>query len=104
KPDRANVVAAEAQTQLQNLQSLRDPARLHVLDIGKIEARDGQDFQVFNCCSLIPAAAAERGIVRLEAPRYKRREAAGFFLQTAYLLKVVDALLEGLADAEHHGR
>src|SRR5580698_3511954 len=96
--DGADIVAAEAQAQLQNLQSLRDPARLHILDIGKIEARDGQDFQIFDCCSLIPSAAAERRIVRLKAPGDECGEAAGFFLQTAYLLKEIDTLLDGLAD------
>ena len=41
---------------------------------------------------------------RLEGPRDERREAAGFFLKIVESLEMVHAMLEVLADAEHHGR
>jgi len=44
--------------------------------------------------------AAEGGVVGLEAPRDKGRESAGFFLQAANYLEVVNALLEGFAHAD----
>ena len=78
---RAYVVAAEAQAHLADFQSLRDPARLHVQEVREIEARDGQDFQVFDGGGFVPVAAAEGGVLRLKAPRDEGGEAAGFFLQ-----------------------
>ena len=88
----------------QHLEALRDPAGLHVLDVVEIEARDGEHLEVFDRGGLVPAAAAEGGVLGLEAPGDEGRESAGLFLQAAHDFEVVDALLEGLADAEHHGR
>ena len=49
-------------------------------------------------------SSAERRIRRLETPRNKRGESAGFFLQVVQLLEVVDAVGVIFAYAEHHGR
>ena len=55
---RAYVVAAEAQAHLADFEALRDPARLHVEEVREIEARDGEDFQVFDGGGFVPVAAA----------------------------------------------
>ena len=60
-------------------------------------------FRYSTLSGFVPAAAAERGVLGLEAPGDEGRESAGLFLQAAHDFKVVDALVEGLAHAEHHG-
>ena len=42
-------------------------------------------------------------LLRLKAPGDEGGESAGFFLKVADDFEVVDALVEGFADAEHHG-
>src|SRR4051812_44932218 len=68
----ADVVAAEAQAELADFQSLGDPARLHIQKIREEQARDGQIFQIFDGGGFVPFAAAERGVLRLECPRDER--------------------------------
>src|SRR5271165_2985205 len=63
---RANIVAAEAQSGLADLQPLRHPARLHVLEVAEEKPRDSQVLQVLDCGRFVPATPAERGILRLE--------------------------------------
>src|SRR5208282_3073919 len=46
--DRADIVAAEAQTHLADLQTLGDPAGLHVGEVGEEDARDGESLQVLD--------------------------------------------------------
>jgi hypothetical protein len=99
----ADIVAAEAQAHLADLQALRNPARLHIEEIRKKEAGDGEDFEVFDGGGFVPVAAAEGGVVRLEAPGDESGEASRFFLQVVEFLKMVDAVLVAFADAEHHG-
>ena len=101
--DAADVVAAEAEAHLQDLQALRDPAGLHVFDVVEHHAGDGEGLEVLDGGGLFPAAAAESGVAGLEAPGDEGGEAAGLFLELANDFEVVDALLEGFADAEHHG-
>ncbi len=101
--DGAYVVAAEVKAEFEDLEALRDPAGLHVLDVVEVEARDGEDLEVFDGGGFFPAAAAESGVAGLEAPGDEGGESAGFFLQLANDFEVVDALVEGFADAEHHG-
>jgi hypothetical protein len=100
----ADVVAAEAQAELADFQSLGDPARLHIQKIREEQARDGQIFQIFDGGGFVPFAAAERGILRLECPRDERGEAAGFFLQIVDRLQMINAVFVLFADPEHHGR
>jgi hypothetical protein len=101
---RPHVVAAEAEAHLADFQALRHPARLHIQEIREIEARDGEDFQVFDGSGFVPVAAAERGVVGLEAPGNEGGEAPGFLLQVVELLQMIDAVFVIFADAEHHGR
>src|SRR5208337_1672856 len=101
---RADVVATEAQAHLADFQSLRDPARLHVHEVGKIQARDSQHLQVFHSGSFVPVAATERRVLRLKAPRDECGKAARLFLQIVKFLEMVDAVFVIFADAEHHGR
>ena len=101
---RAHVVSAEAQAELTDFQSLRHPARLHVLEVREEQARDGEIFQVLDGSGFVPLAPAEGRVLRLEGPGDKRGEAACFFLQVVDRLQVVDAVLKFLADPEHHGR
>jgi len=82
---------------------LRDPTGLHVQEIREIEAGDGQDFEVVDGGGFVPVAAAEGGVVGLEAPGDEGGEASGFFLEIVEGLQVVDAVLVVFADAEHHG-
>ena len=100
--DGAYVVAAEAEAELEDLKALGDPAGLDILDVVEIEAGDGEDFEVVDGGGLVPAAAAERGVVGLKAPGDEGGESAGFFLEAADDFEVVDALVEGFVDAEHH--
>jgi len=53
---------------------------------------------------LLPAASAQRRVSRLKTPRDKCSEPARLFLQLAHDFKMVDALIECLAHAEHHRR
>ena len=80
-----------------------DPAGLHVFDVVEHHAGDREGLEVFDRGGLFPAAAAEGGVAGLEGPGDEGGEAAGFFLEAADDFEVVDALLEGFADAEHHG-
>src|ERR1039458_9343251 len=66
--DRTHIVAAEVEAQLQNLQALRYPACLHILDVIEIEASDGKHLQVFDAGGFFPSAAAEGCVLGLEAP------------------------------------
>ena len=59
--------------------------------------------EIFDAGGFFPAAAAEGGVVGLEAPGDEGRESAGLFLEAADDFEMVDALLEGFAHAEHHG-
>ena len=103
KHDGAYVVAAEVEAQLEDLEALCDPAGLHVFDVVEIEAGDGEDLEIFDGGGFFPSAAAEGGVAGLEAPGDEGGESAGFFLEVADDFEVVDALVEGFADAEHHG-
>ena len=101
--DRADIVPAEAQAHLADLQSLGDPACLHVGKVGEEDARDGERFEVFDGGGFRPATPAESSVLRLEGPGDEGGEASGFFLQVVDALEVVDAVLFGFANAEHHG-
>ena len=101
--DGAYVVAAEVKTQFQHLEALRDPAGLHVFDVVEIEAGDGEYLEVLDGGGFFPSAAAEGGVAGLEAPGDEGGESAGLFLEVADDFEVVDALIEGLAYAKHHG-
>src|SRR5580698_5695340 len=79
----SHVIAAEAQPHLQHLEALRYPARLHVFDVFEIHARDGERLQILHRGRLVPTAAAQCCVLRLEAPRDKRCESAGLLLQLA---------------------
>ena len=101
---RAYIVAAEAQAGLADLQPLRDPTRLNVLEVAEEDARDRQRFQVFDSGGLVPSASAQRRVLRLKRPGDECGEAAGFFLQIVDGLEMIDAMFVGFAHAEHHGR
>src|ERR1700722_2892435 len=103
KHHRADVVAAEAQSHLEDFESLCDPTRLHIQEVREIQARDGQHLQIFHRSRFVPVTAAESGVVRLEAPGDEGGEAAGFFLQIVKFLQVVNAVFVVLAYAKHHG-
>ena len=102
--DGAYVVAAEVEAELENLEALRDPGGLHVFDVVEVEARNGEDLQVLDGCGFFPSSASECCVLGLEAPGDEGGESAGFFLEAAHNFEVIDALIEGFANAEHHGR
>ena len=50
--DGAYVVAAEAEAHLEDLEALRGPGALQVLDVVEVEAADGEGGEVFDCGGL----------------------------------------------------
>ena len=60
--DGAYIVAAKVEAELEDLEALRDPAGLHVLDVVEIKARDGEHLEVFDGGGFFPSAAAESGV------------------------------------------
>ena len=72
--DRTHVVTAEVEAELENLQSLRDPTGLHVLNIVEIEPRDGENLEILDARRFVPSAAAERRVSWLKAPGDESRE------------------------------
>src|SRR5215813_3572486 len=100
--NRADVVTAETQAHLADLQALGYPARLHIPEVREVKSRDRQHFQVLDSSGFVPVPAAQCGVRRLETPGNKRREAAGFFLEVVEALEVVHAVIDFLSYAEHH--
>ena len=101
--DAANIVAAEAQSELADLQARGNPGTLDVLDVIEIDARDRQRFQVLDRGRFFFDEAAKRGEFALERPGDEGRESAGVFLNLPHDIEVVHALFDRLAAAEHHG-
>ncbi len=101
--DGAYVVAAEVEAKLKNLEALRDPTGLHVFNVVEVEACDGEDLEVLDRGGFFPSAAAEGGVAGLEAPGDEGGESTGLLLQVADDFEVINALIECLADTEHHG-
>jgi hypothetical protein len=97
--NRADVVAAEAETHLQDLEALRGPGALEVRDVVEVEAADGEGGEVLDCGGLgdieTGGGVGERG---------EAGEAAGFFLETTEQFEMGYPLFEGFSDAEDHGR
>src|SRR5208337_785397 len=79
------------------------PRGLDVEDVVQIDAGDGKRFQVIHGAGFLLYEVAERGVLALEEPGDKGREAAGFLLQLADAREVVDAMLEPFSTTEHHG-
>lgn len=75
--DGADVVTAEAEAHLEDLEALGDPAGLDVFDVVEHHAGDGEGLEVFDGGGLFPAAAAEGGVAGLEGPGDEGGEAAG---------------------------
>ena len=101
---RSHVVATKAQAHLADFQSLGYPTGLNIQEVREVQPGNGQYFQVFDRSGLIPVASAQRRVLWLEAPRDKRSEAAGLFLQLVKPLEVIHPVFDVLAYAEHHGR
>ena len=99
----ADVVGAELQADLANLDSRREPARLDVIDVVEIEPADGERLQVIErgrFRNFFP----ERRIFRRENPRNERGESAGVLLNSAQPLEMIHAVANFFAAAEHHRR
>ena len=102
--DGAYVVAAEAQAQLEDLEALRDPAGLHVLDVVEVEARDGEDLAGIRRRSLLPIHEPPRAVLlALEGPGDEGGESAGLFLQLRTTSKWFMRCSKVSPTAEHHG-
>src|SRR5688572_817057 len=101
--DAAHVIAAEPQAHLTCLKPLRNPGRLHVENIVEVQARDRKCFEVFNRGRLFFDETSERGVLALEGPRNKGREATRVLLDIADYLEMIHPLLQCLATAKHHG-
>ena len=100
--DGADVVAAEAEAHLEDLEALGGPGALEVVDVVEVEAADGEGGEVLDCGGL-GDVGADAGAAGLGGQRGEGGEAAGLFLQGAEDFEVVDALGDGFADAEDHG-
>ena len=90
------------QRHLADLEALRDPRRLDVVDVVEKEARDGLREQVVERGRRLGDGLAELAEVWLERPRDERAEAVHLILQVADQAHVLDALLERLDVAVHH--
>src|SRR6185369_17561785 len=98
----ADVITTKTQAHLADLQALRYPARLHVRKIRKIDARDRERLQIFDCRGFFPSPAAKCGVLRLEGPWNKRGESPRLFLQFINASKMIYAMFERFADDKHH--
>jgi len=78
--DTADIVAAEAEAGLTNLQTLGHPGGLHVYYVIQIKAGDGECLKKLHASSFLFDEAAERSVIALKTPRYERGESAGFIL------------------------
>ena len=97
----AHVVGAVGQTQLTDFAALRDPGRLHVVEVVEHDAADRQRAQIVDAGRFGPG---ELGVIGLIAPGDKRREATGFVLQRAQPQHVLDPLFVGFHRPVHHRR
>jgi hypothetical protein len=100
--DTADVVGAELQADLADLDAGSEPAGLDVINIVEIQTADGERFQVIDRCGFLNFLA-ERRIVRSENPWNECGEAAGVFLNAVNTLEMIDAMAQLFAAAEHHG-
>src|SRR5579871_1902909 len=98
----AEIVAAEAQGHLSQLDAGGEPTRLHVLEIIEVNARNRQRLQVIDRRGFLLDEPPQRCPFALEHPRNEGGETAGFFLQLANALEMAHAMLEALAASEHH--
>src|SRR6185437_2550007 len=99
---RADIVAAEAQTELQNFQALGYPTGLDIFEVVEEYPRDGQGLEVLDRGGFVPFSSAKGGVFGLKRPRNKGSEAAGFLLQIVDALEVVHAMVEVFTNSEHH--
>jgi len=97
----AYVIAAEAQAPSDRLLILASPSWIARSGNSKIEPRYRQHLYKYSTAvASIPFASAEGGVLRLEAPGDEGGEAARLLLQIVENLKVIDAVLDGLANAK----
>src|ERR1035437_5891088 len=99
--ERAEVVAAEMERGLSDLQPHRHPARLQVRDVVEHHPGEGGRAQVVHRVRL-RLRAHGRGVLRLQRPADERRESSGAALEVAQALQMLEALVERFADAVHH--
>ncbi len=100
--DGADIVAAEAEAHLQNLEALCGPRALEVGNIVEVKAAYSQSREVLHCSGFrdiggnsdVAGQCGERG---------EGGKTARFFLQGAEDFEVVDAVGYGFANAEDHG-
>ena len=97
--DAAEIVRAEAQRDLPDLESLRDPRALDVRHVVEVDAAEGLRAQI-----LVRADGGgfEARVLGLERPRDERGEAAARVLLRADAFEMLDAVRDGLDVAEHH--
>ena len=100
--DRADVVAAEAEAHLQDLEALGGPGALQVGDVVEVEAADGEGGEVLDCGGLGDVGGDDCR-AGLRGQWGEGGEASGLFLEGAEDFEVVDTIGEGFADAEDHG-
>src|ERR1700733_12979490 len=78
--DAADVVAAEAQAQLADFQSGRDPGRLNTQDIAHGAPRQGEHLQILDGGRFLLDEPAQGSVFALKKPGYEGGKAAGIFL------------------------
>ncbi len=103
--DGAEVVAAEAQGHLDDLEALGGAAGLDVGDVVEQHAGDGEGAEVLDGGGGLPVDGNDvAGVgVGMEGDGGEGGEAAGLLLEGADGLEVIDALGDGLGEAEDHG-
>src|ERR1700733_5183779 len=97
----AIVVGTDAQRDLADVRSLRDPGSADVIDVVEQDATQGLLTKV-KVRSSVPRLDA-RPLLMLEVPAKERREPARLVLQLADLDEVVHAVSRRIDGAVHHG-
>jgi hypothetical protein len=100
--NRAHIICAEPQSDLAETQSLRQPRGLDIVDVVHEQARNREHLEVIHSCRLFLDPAAERRVLALKSPWDESKEAARLVLKIANSLQVADAMLDCVANTEHH--
>ena len=102
--DAAEVVGAAVEPVAADVDSLRQPGDLNVRNVVEIEPADREPAQILVGREAVGNLAADRRVVRLQRPRDEGDEAARVLLHLIEPIQVLDAVLERLAQSEHHRR
>src|SRR5262245_11147389 len=87
---RTHVIGPEAKCRLAELQPLRKPRCLDVLDVVEKKARDSEHLEVIDAGRFFFDLSAKSGVLALKRPWNERRKSAGLVLYVANALEMPD--------------